>query len=334
VRRNWLFLRDRRIDAHAGILTACSIELSIAALVRLEVMELRASLRTALAHPAVQSPLALALLVPLAATAGQFWASGFWRQSPAVGVLFWPGAAWHWAPHLNAAAVMAVMAALYVAGISRLYRARTLAVAVAVCIGAVIAAQLIRAAVNRLTGWHEIQLGSMDVAGKVNQFLLAQWHNPLWEETVFRGIPLLAYGWLAGKAPRAAAWCYFLVPSLAMAAYHVPGHGYARITDTFLLALFFAWLALRYSFWAALVLHSILDAIWVLGLGHAPYAPAAEVGWLADTFGVWNTAWTLSTGAALVAPLTVLVLRAAARRRPAAPDSVRISSAPAAPRPF
>ena len=296
-------------------------------------MGLRASLRTALVHPAVQAPLAFALLVPLAATAGQFWVSGFWRQSLAVGVLFWPGAAWHWAPHLNAAAVMIFLAALYVAGIARLYRARTLAVAVALSIGAVVAAQLIGGAVNRLAGWHEIRLGSTDVAGKVNQFLLAQWHNPLWEETVFRGIPLVAYGWLARRAPRAAAWSYFLVPSLLFAAYHVPGHGYARITDTFLLALFFAWLALRYSFWAALVLHSILDAIWVLGLGHARYAPAAEVRWLADTFGVWNSAWTLSTGAALAA-LTVLALRAAVRSRPAAPDFARISSAPAESRPF
>jgi hypothetical protein len=35
------------------------------------------------------------------------------------------------------------------------------------------------------------------------QFLLAQWHNPLWEETAFRGIPLLAalFGPALSKKP-------------------------------------------------------------------------------------------------------------------------------------
>jgi hypothetical protein len=292
-------------------------------------MEWRASLREALAHPSVQAPLAFALLVPLAATVGQFAATGFWRQNLAVGVLFWPGAAWKWAPHLNAGAVMAVMGALYVWGIVRLYRARTLGLVVALCIGAVVVAQTFGAAVNRFTGWKELQvLSAMDISGKVNGLLLAQWHNPLWEEVVFRGIPLIVCGWLAKRLPRAAWWCYFLAPSAFFAAYHVPGHGYSRIADTFLLALAFAWFALRYGFWAVLVLHSILDAIWVLGLGHARYVPAAEVRWLSDTFGLWNSEWTLSTLAALAA-FTVLVLRKAARSRRAAPDFARTSSAPA-----
>jgi hypothetical protein len=292
-------------------------------------MELKVSVREALAHPAGQAPLAFALLVPLAATAGQFAATGFWRHSLAVGILFWPGAAWKWAPHLNAGAVMAVMGALYVWGIVRLYRARTLGIVVALCIGAVIVAQTLGAAVNRFTGWKELQvLSAMDISGKVNGFLLAQWHNPLWEEVAFRGIPLIVCGWLAKRLPRAAWWCYFLVPSAFFAAYHVPGHGYSRIVDTFLLALAFAWFALRYGFWAVLVLHSILDAIWVLGLGHARYIPADEVRWLSDTFGLWNSEWTLSTLAALSA-FTVLVLRMAVRSRRAAPDFARTSSAPA-----
>jgi hypothetical protein len=300
-------------------------------------MELRASLDSACRHRAVQAPLAFALLIPLAATAGQFQASGFWRLSIPVDIFFWPGAASHWAPHLSAAVVMAMIGGLYVAGIVQLYRRRTLGIVVVAGIGAVIAAQLFGASVNRLTGWRELQvLSSMNLAGKVNRYLFAQWHNPLWEEIVFRGIPLLAYVGLVRKAPRAAAWCYFLAPSLACAAYHVPGHGYSRVADTVLLSLVFAWLALRYSFWAALVLHSVLDAIWVLGLGHARYVPAAEVRWLADTFGLWNTAWSLSILAALAAlailtavRLRTRVLRSEARNRPAAPDSLQISSEPA-----
>jgi hypothetical protein len=274
-------------------------------------MELRASVTAAAQNRGVQSLLSLALLVPLVATAGQYWASGFWRQKTGVLVLFWPFAQWNWTVAINAAVAMGAIAVLYVRGIERLWRARTLTVVMLAGIGGLIAAQLAGAAVNRITGWRELApLGSFNLAGRVNRFIFAQWHNPVWEELVFRGLPLLAYAWLAKRWPAAAKWGYFVVPSVVFAAYHVPGHGYSRITDTFILSLIFAWLALRYSFWSVLVPHCVFDAVSVLSLGKRG-APPDEVRWLAENFGAVNTTFTLSMIGAIVL-LVFFTLRYAA----------------------
>jgi len=256
---------------------------------------LRASATEACRHLAVQVPLAFALLVPLAATIGQYWTSGFWRDSLAVGVLFWPGVAWKWTVQVNAAVAIGVIGGLYVWGIAHLLRERTLAVVMLCCLGGTILAVLVGKGVNHFTGWHEMQaLGSIDMAGRVNWYLLAHWHNPVWEEAVFRGLPLLGYAWLMKRRPIVARWCYFLLPAVLFAAYHVPGHGYARITDTFILGAIFAWIALRYGFWSVLVLHCILDAVSVLSFVHLRGAPTEEVRWLAEHFGALNTTFTLA----------------------------------------
>jgi hypothetical protein len=257
-------------------------------------MGLRASVTSAAEHRAVQGLLALALTVPLAATVGQYWTSGFWRHNTGVLVLFWPFAQWNWTVHMNAAIAMGAIAVLYVRGIERLWRQRTLTVVMLAGVGGLIVAQLAGGAVNRFTGWRELApLGSFDLTGRANRFIFAQWHNPVWEEVVFRGLPLLAYAWLARRWPTAGKWAYFVVPAVAMAAYHVPGHGYSRIVDTFILSVVFAWLALRYSFWSVLVVHCVLDAVSVLSLGKRG-APPDEVRWLADNFHAVNTTFSLA----------------------------------------
>jgi hypothetical protein len=256
-------------------------------------MGLRASVTSAAEHRGVQALMALALLVPLVGTVGQYWTSGFWRHNIGVLVLFWPFAQWHWAVSMNAAVAMGAIAVLYVRGIERLWRARTLAAVMAVGVGGMIVAQLAGNAVNHFTGWRELApLGSFDFAGRVNRAIFAQWHNPVWEEIVFRGLPLLAYAWLAKRRPTAAKWGYLILPSIVFAAYHVPGHGYSRITDTLVMSVIFAWLVLRYGFWSVLVLHCVFDAVSVLGLGKR--APLDEVRWLAEYFGALNTTFTLS----------------------------------------
>jgi membrane protease YdiL (CAAX protease family) len=147
----------------------------------------------------------------------------------------------------------------------------------------------------------------MDLSGKANRLILSQWHNPIWEEVVFRGIPLLCLAFLVKKSPRArrvGTWCYFLVPSLVFAAYHVPGHGYSRIADTFVLSLIFAWLALRYGFCAVMVLHYIFDAVIVLSLGKLKNIRTDEVRWLADHFGILNSMFSV----ALIAILSLMII--------------------------
>lgn len=282
-------------------------------------MTWRESAKAAVEHGGVQAVVAFLLLLPLAATAGQYWASGFWRQSVGVDILFWPGAQWRWGVWMNAAAAMAPIGALYVTGIAALARRRMLARTVAAGLGAMIAAQLLGHAVNRITGWRELQnMASFDFAGKVNRVIFAEWHNPVWEEAVFRGLPLACYGWLARRklGGTAALWAYLLVPAMAFAAYHVPGHGYARIADTLLVGVVFAWMALRWSFWSVLVLHCVMDAAIVLSLAKMGGVPGEEIRWLADHAGLWNGMWS---GGVLAAAglMLALMIRDRAVKKPA-----------------
>jgi len=263
-------------------------------------------------HAGIQVAVAFALLLPLAATIGQYWNSGFFGQTVRVLVLFWPGVEWQWAIPLNAALIVAFFGTTYLAGIALLFRRRTLGKVALAGAGALIVANLLGAAVNRFTGWRELQqLGSMDFTGKANRAILAQWHNPIWEEVVFRGIPLVCMALVIRKWPRAkaaATWCYFLIPSLVFAAYHVPGHGYSRVADTFSLSLIFAWLALRYGFSSVMVLHYVYDAVSVLSFGKLANIPRTEVQWLADNFTILNSSFSLSMLAAILLAL-ILSLR-------------------------
>jgi hypothetical protein len=241
----------------------------------------------------IQVLLSLVLVLPLVATAGQFWVSGFYRQTVGVDLLFWPGARWSWAIRMNVTLIMGLMGLLYLVGIGFLIKQRTLGKVIFVGIGAAVAATLLAEVVNGFTGWRELQhVHSMDLAGKANKAILSLWHNPIWEELVFRGFPLVCCLAVAKRWPflgRTAKGCYFLVPSIVFAAYHVPGHGYSRIVDTFILSLAFAWLALRYRFHAVIVLHCIFDAMMVPGLGKMNNIPQDEVQWLADRAGLFNT---------------------------------------------
>jgi len=278
-------------------------------------------------HPGIQLLLALALIMPLVATVGQYWSSGFFRQTVGFDILFWPGAKWHWAIPMNAAVIVALFGSSYLAGIGWLVHRRTLGKVIFTGIGALIAANVVGSAVNYLTGWRELQVvSSMDLAGKANKLILSLWHNPIWEEAVFRGIPLLCYALLVKTAPRArraGTWCYYLVPSIVFAAYHVPGHGCSRIADTLVLSLAFAWLALRYGFCAAMVLHYSFDAVMVLSLAKLKSIPRDEVRWLADHFGILNSTFSVA-GMAVLSVMIVLIARHLWRAggRPAAFDFV------------
>ena len=255
------------------------------------------SSRSALAHPIVLAILAAALLVPLVATVGQYWASGFWGQSAGVLVLFWPGLDWRWAPKMPVWLGMGAMLASYVAGIAWMVRRRTLSFVVLCALGGMIVAQLAAAPVNHLAGWKELQsLSSMALAGLANRLIFAHWQNPAWEELVFRGFPLVflfAARRALGRDARWAVWSYYLVPAAVFALYHVPGHGPSRLVDTVILSLVFSWMARRYTFFAPLVMHYVFDAVSTLSLGKMRGIPAQEVAWLGDHFTALNSTWTI-----------------------------------------
>ncbi len=279
------------------------------------------SIRGALENEWVQLPIAVALLVPVVATIGQYAASGYWAQSSRVEVLFWPGAAARWGVQLPVWLSMGAMLASYVVGVGWLARRRTLSTVVVAGALAVIVANVMAAGVNEMSGWQELQSpSSMDLAGKANRAIFALWHNPVWEELVFRGIPLGVLLIVRRNAPNAgplASWCYYLLPAIAFAAYHVPGHGPSRLVDTFILSLAFSWLALRFTFFAPLVLHYVFDAMMTLSLGKMPNIPRAEVSWLASYATTLNSAWSVALLCWLLSIAVALAIHRLARTSPA-----------------
>jgi hypothetical protein len=280
------------------------------------------SLQSALAHRWGQLLLALAFVVPAVTTAGQYWATGFWAQSATVDLLFWPGEPWHWGVKLPVWLSMGAMLASYTVGIAWLVRRRTFGPVVLAALVAIVAANLLGSGVNHLLGWRELQtMSSMNLAGRVNRAIFSLWHNPAWEELVFRGLPLvllLAVERRAGRASRWAACGYYLVPSLVFAWYHVPGHGPSRLVDTFVLSLVFAWMARRYTFFAPLVMHYVFDAMMTMSLDKMPNVPANEVTWIAGHSVVLNSTWSIALLLWIVSvPVLLLGRRLSARRAPA-----------------
>ncbi len=248
--------------------------------------------------------LAAAFVVPLAATLGQFADSGFLGKEHPFLLLFWPGAEWKWAPPLPVWLTVGTMGLSYVIGVLFMVRHRTFGTVVLWSIAAIVAAQFLGLLVNSLTGWKDLQsLRSLDLAGKANAAIFASWQNPLWEEAVFRGIPLLAVVFLQKKFPAASGWfrwSYVIIPNLIFAIYHVPGHGPSRLADTFVLGCAFSWMALRYSFFAPLVMHYVLDAMVVVGLSKLPGIRTEEIPWLVQNSVVLNSSWSLAVLVAFV----------------------------------
>lgn len=110
---------------------------------------------------------------------------------------------------------------------------------------------------------------------KINGAIFSWWCNPLWEEIVFRGIPLIIL-WcvkkkLSANGYKYAKILYILLPSIAFVAYHIPNHGTSRIVDIFITGCIFSYLALKYSFLAPLVLHYMFDANDILYLSNISY---------------------------------------------------------------
>lgn len=100
--------------------------------------------------------------------------------------------------------------------------------------------------------------------------IFSLWHNPAWEEIVFRGIPLIILMFLknklSAKAYKYDEILYILIPSIIFAIYHIPNHDPSRIVDTFIFGCVCAYLALKYSFFAPLILYYMADAHGILNI--------------------------------------------------------------------
>lgn len=102
--------------------------------------------------------------------------------------------------------------------------------------------------------------------GSVLAFAL--WHNAFLEELIFRGIPLLV-GLGAGLSTK-AFWPYVYIPvtAIAFGVYHYRMGRRARVFDTTLFGALLGFVALRYGFSAAILLHIMHNAR-SMPLGHS-----------------------------------------------------------------
>ncbi|MDM8000309.1 MAG: CPBP family intramembrane metalloprotease [Dehalococcoidia bacterium] len=301
----------RRVDTNARR-PSTEVGRSGIGLIRQPYLRVQGIVLAVLANPLLQVPVVLLLLVPLIATIGQYVHTGFILKWTPVSLLFWPGVDGEVALSMPVWVAIGAMLTAYAAGIVYLARRRNLGKAALLGLTSALVATGLAGIINSLTGWQEHQtIGDMDLAGKANSAIFSLWHNPIWEEIVFRGFPFIVL--LAvlrhTKSQKAALWaraCYFVIPALAFSLYHLPNHGASRLIDTFILGLAFAWMTLRFSFFAPLVLHCIFDAMMIPNLGdHADVLPE-EITWITSHQNLLNNMSSVAT-ISLVALIPLLL---------------------------
>ncbi|WP_289138160.1 CPBP family intramembrane glutamic endopeptidase [uncultured Brevibacillus sp.] len=210
--------------------------------------------------------LSVLLLLPLIATWGQFITSGFLLESIKVSFLFWPQATWSFFVQTPGWLIFGAFTLLYLAGIYSLIRRKKLGVAFLFVLVGFLLEKTCGFVFQTITGW--VPTNQMDpnaLVGKANLLIFAMWHNPVWEEFIFRGIPLVFLLLVYRKRPfpTGAIWFYLLVPSIVFAIYHVPGHGMGTLLESFLIGILWAWAASRWGLIAPIILHIFADAMQV-----------------------------------------------------------------------
>lgn len=234
---------------------------------------------------------AIILLFPLIGTVGQFLNTSYFGKSVPILILFWPGSDINVKIPVFVWLFMGLVFISYLAGIVYMLKKRTLGKVIFITILFFIFSIILR---NILTHSFGLQESPMpDLTGKANASILAQWHNPIWEEIVFRGIPLLILlgveKFITKKRTTTGVLLYMIIPAVIFGLYHVPGHGLIRLFDTLILGAGFSWLALKYTFFAPMVMHCIADAMIVLNLTKIPTIQPSEVAWLANYGPTLNT---------------------------------------------
>ncbi|GED67446.1 hypothetical protein BRE01_11480 [Brevibacillus reuszeri] len=248
-------------------------------------------------NPLLLVVLSILLLLPLIATWGQFITSGFLSESIKVSLLFWPQSTWRFFVQIPGWLIFGTFTLLYLAGMYSLIRRKKLGEAFLIVLAGFILAKTGGFLFQAITGWVSTnQMNPNDLVGKANLLVFATWHNPIWEEVVFRGIPLALLMVVYRKAPfpTGAKWLYLIVPSIIFAIYHVPGHGVGTVFESFLIGVLWALAALRWGLLAPIILHIFADAMQVPLLAQMKNMPLAEIPWLVDYSWLLNSVWTIS----------------------------------------
>jgi len=238
----------------------------------------------------------VALSMPMIATIGQFLHTGFFQKTAPFLLFYWPGSENDIKMLIPVWIGMGLILGSYVAGIVYLLKNRTLGTVIVIVIFVFIGANLIKAFLAGAFGWQESPLPNL--AGKANSTIVSLWHNPIWEEIVFRGIPLLILilteKYITKRRTLTGILLYCIIPSVICGFYHIPGHGIIRFFDTLFIGCAFAWLALEYTFFAPVVMHYIADAMLVLSLNKIPTIQPDEVEWIIQYGRTLNTFFSLS----------------------------------------
>jgi Zn-dependent protease with chaperone function len=237
-------------------------------------------------------------MMPLVATLGQYLYCGFITSRNRFLILFWPGVHCEFSVLLPVWLSFGLMGISYVVGILLLYKKRELSKVFFCGISTVVIADLLEALVNHYTGLKEMEtINGINLSGKVNMVIFASWQNPLWEEVVFRGIPLIILYYVSKRISKKmysySKAIYIIVPSIMCVIYHMPNHGPARIVDTFIIAVVFSYLDLKYSFFASLILHYMYDSEIIINMGKMKGVPLNEVYWLNKNYHTLNTIFSL-----------------------------------------
>jgi Type II CAAX prenyl endopeptidase Rce1-like len=249
------------------------------------------------------------LTLPMIATIGQFLNTGYFQKTVPILLLYWPGSDFKIRIQIVIWFFMGLIFISYLAGIAYMFNKRTLGKVILITISAFICSGMLRAFLTWIFGWHESPLP--DLTGKADSAILSQWHNPIWEEIVFRGIPLLILlaveKYITKKRTNLGILIYCIVPSVVFGFYHIPGHGMIRFFDTILLGIVFSWLALRYTFFAPVVMHYVADAMIVLSLIKIPTVQSSEVEWLLQYGNSLNSFFFLLTFFLLISIPVLLI---------------------------
>lgn len=246
----------------------------------------------------LQLIITIIFFIPLVDTLGQFISSNFIFEKLSIYLLFWPGYDKSLSINIYVWLSFGAMALSYVYGIYYMCRRKTFIKVFFISFISLFLAQILGNIINSFIGIKELQnINSMNFNGLINKMILAQWHNPVWEEILFTGIPLFLYVELtknkSEKIRSIGKLIYFIVPSIICSVYHIPNHGAARIVDTFFIHVMFEYIALKFSFFANLVMHYIFDAIIVVSIYKLDNVSYEEIKWLYDNSSMLNTTMSI-----------------------------------------
>ena len=246
----------------------------------------------------LQLVMAAIFFIPLLATLGQYISSNFIFNKSYIHLLFWPGYDKSLSVNIPVWLSFGAMVLSYVYGIYYMCRRKTFIKVFFISCISLFLAQMLGNIINSFIGIKELQnINSMNFDGLINRMILAQWHNPVWEEIFFTGIPLILYVELtknkSEKVKEIGKLIYFIVPSIICSIYHISNHGAARIVDTFFTHVMFEYIALKFSFFANLVMHYIFDAIIVVSIYKFKNVSYEEIKWLYDNSAMLNTTMSI-----------------------------------------